>query len=224
MNTLHFDDMGDFCEFLVDKHAIVTSDNYNSDVNVVGDFDQIKEILEYLICEGFPISSLEFESPEFTAYENDFVLEFGTEGVLVEPAFRENTKKGYFNIFGEGVYVLKPSTYPIEYANNGIFGKDSLGLHYVEIGECCNCECCCHDNESTTSVAAEAVEKAKKAYEAEKKDDDSNVIKIKVTGLDNLSEDERKEKVDMAVENIRYLFDLFDSFDRTFLRRHYSYF
>lgn len=226
MNTLHFGKIFDFCEFLIDKYASLDFDDWNDSLNcfnVIGNFEQIKEIVEYLVCEGFPIQSIEMENPVYNGYHNDFVLAFDEDGIDVEPTFRADTENGYFYVDGKATYVIKPSEFPLKYANNGVFGKDSFGLHYIEIGECEKCDGHCHDEDTPNAVAAEAVQEAKGSYESEK-NDDGNVIKIKIIGLEDLPEKDRKEKVDMAVENIHYLLDLFDSFDRHSTRRHYSYF
>lgn len=219
MNTLHFSDLGEFSEFFIDKYTIATRDNDYAVVNVIGSYAQIKEIFEYLVANGFPVTNIELEEPMLSNYFYDFVLEFDTDGICIEKAVRKENKDedyhGYFDVDGEGVYILAPSEFPIERANNGVWGKDSFGLHIVEIGDCCKCECHCHDEDE--DVVDEDTESSEDA-------DDKNVIHIKIEGLGDLTDSVFEDKIDAAIENYRYLFDLFKSFDRPIWGRTHSYF
>lgn len=216
MNTLHFSDLGEFAEFFIDKYTIVTRDNDFAIVNVIGSYRQIKEIFEYLVVNGFPVTNIDLEEPGLSDYTDDFVLEFDTDGVCIEKAIRKDTEYGYFDVDGEGVYILAPSKFPIERANNGVWGKDSFGLHMVEIGDCCKCECHCYDkDEDEVDVDSES---------SEDEDDDKNVIHIKIEGLGDLADDAFRDKFDAALENYQYLFDLFRSFDHPIRNRTHSYF
>ena len=215
MNTLHFSDLGEFAEFFIDKYTIVTRDNDFAIVNVIGSYKQIKEIFEYLVVNGFPVTNVDLEEPDLSGYTDDFVLEFDADGVCVEKAFRNDTEHGYFNVDGEGVYILTPSKFPIEKANDGVWGKDSFGLHVVEIGDCRKCKCHCYDEDE---------DKVDIDSESSDDEDDKNVIHIKIEGLGDLTDDAFKDKFDAALENYQYLFDLFRSFDRPIRNRMHSYF
>lgn len=209
MKKLHFKDIAEFCVFLIEKRDYVISKNEYGSVCAVGSFEQVRDITEYLIGEGFPIWSIELENPEFSERDYDYLLEFDEDGLSIEKAWRDSVEDYVFTD-GEGVYIIYPSDYPLEKANSGICGEDDLGLHYVEIGDCCNCESCdcCDDKDNDKSEDNSVLNKSIKISR-----NDDNTIHIEINGSDKEDADKTYQNVSAAVDTFEYLLDLFRSFD-----------
>lgn len=209
MKNLHFENEGRFADFLIQMRNQVIKDNAYATISVVGSFAEIKIIAEYLVIKGLPIFSMDFENPEFSDYYKEYVLELDEDGITIEKAYRRDAN-GYFYVDGEGIYVLFPSKFPIEKANCGIFGKDELGLHYVEIGDECDCGCCdCCDNECEDD--SESIEISKRGVKISK--DKDNTIHIELDG-NYKSEDEEDRKIESYIDILGRLLDLSSALNR----------
>lgn len=218
MNTLHFGDITEFCDFFIDRYAVASQDNKYAIVNAIGNYDMVKDMVEYLVCQGMPITSMEIEEPSYNGYDNDYVLELDDYGICVEKAYREGTENGYFHVDGEGVYILYPSKFPTKYANNGVFGKDTLGLHYIDIGEPCQCEGCSHDE----CECEKEIPKPEEHPVTNKKDqkDENLTIRIKIEGFDDMDAEDKERYSERATDLVDYFFDIFDYFP---YHRHRAY-
>lgn len=138
MNTLHFDDYDDFATEICKKYErIKLYDNLDS-IDIVGKYEDIKEIMTTLIAFGYGIAFItEFANPEWDCYEDEFILSLNDDEVWCEPAKRET---GYLHPEAKVVYLLDD-------CNSKIVPLiESDEIYEVEIGEykcdgdCDNCE------------------------------------------------------------------------------------
>lgn len=216
MKKLHFDTDTQFSEFLIEKRYKALKENKYATISVVGSFDQIRDIVEYLVVEGFAIFSVELENPIVSDYEFEYVLEFDSDGITVEKAVRYNSEDNlgeYFYVDGEGIYVLLPSKFPIQKANSGIFGDDEFGLHYVEIGSHCDCESCdccegCKDKEENS----EDVKFTGNGIEISK--DKNNNIHVVVNG-NYKSNDEYSDDFMSKIDLLSNLLDVYSTIKKS---------
>lgn len=102
MKILHFDDYEDLVITVSEKYDEVKKNDDLDSIDVVGKYEDIKEIMANLITFGYGIALItDFAYPSWDNYEDEFILSINDNEVWCEPAKRDN---GY--IYSEAKAVL----------------------------------------------------------------------------------------------------------------------
>lgn len=101
MESLYFDDVNDFVELIDSEYVdLINSDGIDSDVIVLGHFDDIRDIASGLCTYGYMIHSV---SGLVDTEKDEFVLAILHHEIWIEPA---KFNDAYKRIGGDVVFVL----------------------------------------------------------------------------------------------------------------------
>lgn len=134
---------------VADKYDELKKHDDLSTLDIVGTYDEIKEVVRELVCIGYDIGSFdEFGTPEVFGYEDEYILSLLNDKILVEKLKGDT---GYKYVNGNVVYLF-------EDCNSKIIGKiENIASTYeVSINEndnhmdiCeghdCDMECICEE-------------------------------------------------------------------------------
>jgi hypothetical protein len=137
LKILHFDDYEDLVITVSEKYDEVKKNDDLDSIDVVGKYEDIKEIMANLITFGYGIALItDFAYPSWDNYEDEFILSINDNEVWCEPAKRDN---GYIYSEAKAVYLLDD-------CNSKIISQiEADEIYEVAIGgcddECDNCAC-----------------------------------------------------------------------------------
>lgn len=91
MKTLYFQDIADLCEAISDEYEFL-NDEF-ADISVIAKYDEAREIIKELLCNGYEIASIDIQREEFNDYFEEYIISLNFDGVWCEKFKRDN---GYF--------------------------------------------------------------------------------------------------------------------------------
>lgn len=104
------------CKSLTEFSCIISNmlneirNTYYPGVSIIAKYDEMKIIIAKLICIGHPLVSVsEFNAPDFNGYNKEFILSLDSEGIWIEPMYREENhwhKAGYLTVDDEVCCIL----------------------------------------------------------------------------------------------------------------------
>ena len=163
MKKLHFISYTDFAAEISDMYDTLCNEDEFSSVSVIAKYDEARQVIEELICMGYPIANIQIESSELDAYNDEFIVELGVDGIWCERAKRN----------GEYIWCESSVTYLLDNCSSKIIPYLQCDVNY-EIAldtddECdtCDCDCC---KESSKDIS-EKSKTSKVKYEDDSDED-----------------------------------------------------
>ena len=81
MKKLHFISYTDFAAEISDMYDTLCNEDEFSSVSVIAKYDEARRVIEELICMGYPIANIQIESSELDAYNDEFIVDLGVDGI-----------------------------------------------------------------------------------------------------------------------------------------------
>ena len=216
MKKVHFKNIIDLAQDVIEKlEDCIKRDETWDCVNVIGGFEDIKNLTTYLIQRGYDIVSIDLDDSLF-GYKKEYVLSLDSSGIFVERAWREekdvptmdkngcyeslHMPSGYINIEGTYTYIIMPTEFDVTKARPIDEDDPMFDVYLVELGEvekekCHTCETCkCEKKQSKTPVIVEFGS-----------GDNKKTFSFTVSGKDNFSDGDKTN----LIEDLRFLYDIF---------------
>lgn len=185
MDTLHFDDYEDFAYAVVEEYEKVKLHDDLDSIDIVGKYEDIKEVMAELVRFGYDITSVDgFGNAYMNNYDDEYVLSVYDDGVWCERAKKDY---GYLIVEAEVVYLLDD-------CNSKVVPKvEAKETYIVEIGDECDCDCenceCMSDTDNTYVHLSDGDDGNTHGFTASKSDGDS-YMSYSYYSSDGLSHDD----------------------------------
>lgn len=131
MERLCFNDCEEFACAISDLYDELKAKDEFNDVTVVANYDTAKELVEELICIGYPIYDVHVCNPDIDAYTREYYISLNSDGVWCERAIGD---KGY-------LWSEAATTFVLDDCNSSILNHiGSENIFEVHIGSCDECD------------------------------------------------------------------------------------
>jgi len=138
MKTLEFATVEDFCDYFAKQ-------DYDSFNSVICKYDLACFIIEEMVskhCE--PLHDITLDSPDFTGYEDEFIVSISEDGIDCEPMVRDGK---YIDTEGDYVFVTSECSSKVLKHVEAIEDMYEVYIEELEEDCCCgNCDCCENSN------------------------------------------------------------------------------
>ena len=147
MKTFYYEDYENLIDEIVDRFSDL--DEFKS-VDIIAKYDEAKEIIKELICFGYDICSINIEEPEYSCYNDEYIVTLSDFGIFCKKFKREN---GYISIDDNIVFVSNDCNskclknihsneiYAFEIVDEVTFLEDGE-IDFFGFDNCYECRCC----------------------------------------------------------------------------------
>ena len=186
MTTLYFGDNYSFAEYIEDVYTDIIDNDVDSDVTVIGHFNDIRMIASELCMYGYTLHSV---SGLVDTEKDEFVLAILHQEIWIEPAKFQNK---YKRIESDIVYVLSD-------CNSSLLKRidpksDTYEVHITQNDECDD------DCENCSSHNLEEVDKVDKSYLINGKSVSKEEYEDQMAKLDSIYRSHMKSVINDLVE------------------------
>lgn len=151
MRNLYFEDFEDLACDIADKFDTVKDDF--GDIAIIAKPNEVKEIFKELVCIGYDICNITYESIDCGGYDDEYILSMNHDGIWIEKFKGEN---GYLTDESTITYIFgNCSSKVIPCCKGKVVFEVTVG---IDEDECSRdeCECACKKNDKPTTTSKES--------------------------------------------------------------------